>query len=175
MKLFKKLAAVTLAAVLALSMVGCGSSNALKDELVKVAMDQVTVGGGTATHSKKMDDLAAKLIEEANKAAAQEVHKDDDVDDLLTDDDVVAAAGINVDKEGYIVNVVENIQFKSSGSIFEMQKLEWMMEAANPRYGEAIGKFTSTNDLSDDVDIGAAIGKIGSKEYIVLLQTNHAA
>ena len=50
MKLFKKLAAAALAAVLALAMVGCGSSASLKDELLKVAMDQMTMNGRTANH-----------------------------------------------------------------------------------------------------------------------------
>lgn len=57
MKLFKKLAAAALAAVLALAMVGCGSSASLKDELLKMAMDQMTVAGGTANHSKELDAL----------------------------------------------------------------------------------------------------------------------
>ena len=61
MKLFKKLAAAALAAVLALTMVGCGSSASLKDELLKLAMDRMTVAGSTATHSKELDALAAKL------------------------------------------------------------------------------------------------------------------
>ena len=61
MKLFKKLAAAALAAVLALTMVGCGSSASLKDELLKLAIDQMTVAGSTATHSKELDALAAKL------------------------------------------------------------------------------------------------------------------
>ena len=63
MKLFKKLAAAALAAVLALAMVGCGSSASLKDELLKLAMDQMTVAGSTATHSKELDALAAKLVQ----------------------------------------------------------------------------------------------------------------
>ena len=63
MKLFKKLAAVALAAVLALTMAGCGGSGSvlMKDELLKLAMDQMTMNGSTATHSKELDALAAKL------------------------------------------------------------------------------------------------------------------
>lgn len=57
MKLFKKLAAVALAAVLALTMAGCGGSGSvlMKDELLKLAMDQMTMNGSTATHSKELE------------------------------------------------------------------------------------------------------------------------
>ena len=63
MKLFKKLVAVALAAVLALTMAGCGGSGSvlMKDELLKLAMDQMTMNGKTANHSKELDALAAKL------------------------------------------------------------------------------------------------------------------
>ena len=77
MKLFKKLAAAALAAVLALTMVGCGGSSSvlMKDELLKVAMDQMTMNGKTANHSKELDALAAKLVQEADKVAGQDAHK----------------------------------------------------------------------------------------------------
>ena len=84
MKLFKKLAAAALAAVLALTMVGCGSSASLKDELLKVAMDQMTMTGSTATHSKELDALAARLVQEADKAAGQDAHKGDAAKTILT-------------------------------------------------------------------------------------------
>ena len=100
MKLFKKLAAAALAAVLALTMVGCGSSASLKDELLKLAMDRMTVAGSTATHSKELDALAAKLVQEADKAAALEAHKGDAAKTILTDDAVVEAAGINTNANG---------------------------------------------------------------------------
>lgn len=93
MKLFKKLAAVALAAVLALTMAGCGGSGSvlMKDELLKLAMDQMTMNGSTATHSKELDALAAKLVQEADKAAGQDAHKGEDVKTILTADEVVKA------------------------------------------------------------------------------------
>ena len=96
MKLFKKLAAVALAAVLALTMAGCGGSGSvlMKDELLKLAMDQMTMNGSTATHSKELDALAAKLVQEADKAAGQDAHKGEDVKTILTADEVVKAGGI---------------------------------------------------------------------------------
>lgn len=178
MKLFKKLAAAALAAVLALTMVGCGSSASLKDELLKVAMDQMTMTGSTATHSKELDALAARLVQEADKAAGQEAHKGDAAKTILTDDAVVEAAGINTNANGYILNAAPNVQFKSSGTYMELLKMQWMGYAVNPNTenGEPnkavkIGTIT----LGDNVDVGVAMGKIGGKEYVVILYTNHAA
>lgn len=178
MKLFKKLAAAALAAVLALTMVGCGSSASLKDELLKLAMDRMTVAGSTATHSKELDALAAKLVQEADKAAALEAHKGDAAKAILTDDAVVEAAGINTNANGYILNAAPNVQFKSSGmSYMELIKMEWMQDAINPRTddGSNRAKEIGTITLGNNVDIGVAMGKIGGKEYVVILYTNHAA
>ena len=178
MKLFKKLAAAALAAVLALTMVGCGSSTSLKDELLKLAMDRMTVAGSTATHSKELDALAAKLVQEADKAAALEAHKGDAAKTILTDDAVVEAAGINTNANGYILNAAPNVQFKSSGmSYMELIKMEWMQDAINPRTddGSNRAKEIGTITLGNNVDIGVAMGKIGGKEYVVILYTNHAA
>lgn len=179
MKLFKKLAAAALAAVLALTMVGCGSSASLKDELLKLAMDRMTVAGSTATHSKELDALAAKLVQEADKAAALEAHKGDAAKTILTDDAVVEAAGINTNANGYILNAAPNVQFKSSGmSYMELIKMEWMQDAINPRTDDGSNravKIGTIEQLGDNVDIGVAMGKIGGKEYVVILYTNHAA
>lgn len=177
MKLFKKLAAVALAAVLALAMVGCGSSASLKDELLKVAMDRMTVFGGTANHSKELDALAAKLVQEADKAAGQEAHKGKDVKTILTDNDVVKKAGINATAKGYILNAAPNVQFKSSGTYMEFVKTEWMMDAINPSTDDGSNKAVKigTITLGDNVDVGVAMGKIGGKEYVVILYANHAA
>ena len=178
MKLFKKLAAAALAAVLALAMVGCGSSASLKDELLKMAMDQMTVAGGTANHSKELDALAAKLVQEADKAAALEANKDEDVKGILTNNEVVKAAGIDTNANGYILNAAPNVQFKSSGmSYMELIKMEWMQDAINPRTddGSNRAKEIGTITLGNNVDIGVAMGKIGGKEYVVILYANHAA
>ena len=179
MKLFKKLAAAALAAVLALTMGGCGGSSSvlMKDELLKVAMDQMTMNGRTANHSKELDELAAKLVQEADKVAGQDAHKGENVKSILTDNDVVQAAGIDTTKNAYILNAAPNVQFKSSGmSYMELVKMEWMMKAVRSETSGSnkavkIGAIT----LGDNVDIGVAMGKIGGKEYVVILYANHAA
>lgn len=179
MKLFKKLAAAALAAVLALTMVGCGSSASLKDELLKLAMDQMTVAGKTVNHSKELDTLAAKLVQEADKVAGQDAHKGDAAKTILTDDAVVKAAGINTTANGYILNAAPNVQFKSSGmSYMELIKMEWMTDAINPKTDDGSNravKIGTIEQLGNNVDIGVAMGKIGGKEYVVILYTNHAA
>ena len=178
MKLFKKLAAAALAAVLALTMVGCGSSASLKDELLKLAIDQMTVAGSTATHSKELDALAAKLVQEADKVAGQDAYKREDAKTILTAEDVVKEAGIDPTKDAYILNAAPNVQFKSSGmSYMELIKMEWMQDAINPRTddGSNRAKEIGTITLGNNVDIGVAMGKIGGKEYVVILYANHAA
>lgn len=180
MKLFKKLAAAALAAVLALTMVGCGGSSSvlMKDELLKVAMDQMTMNGSTATHSKELDALAAKLVQEADKAAGQDAHKGEDVKTILTADEVVKAAGIDTNANGYILNAALNIQFKSSGTLMEYFQLQWMQDAINPWTDDGSNravKIGTIEQLGDNVDVGVAMGKIGGKEYVVILYANHAA
>ena len=180
MKLFKKLAAVALAAVLALTMAGCGGSGSvlMKDELLKLAMDQMTMNGSTATHSKELDAVAAKLVQEADKAAGQDAHKGEDVKTILTADEVVKAAGIDTNANGYILNAALNIQFKSSGTLMEYFQLQWMKAAINPWTDDGSNravKIGTIEQLGDNVDIGVAMGKIGGKEYVVILYANHAA
>lgn len=180
MKLFKKLVAAALAAVLALTMVGCGGSSSvlMKDELLKLAMDQMTMNGSTATHSKELDALAAKLVQEADKAAGQDAHKGEDVKTILTADEVVKAAGIDTNANGYILNAALNIQFKSSGTLMEYFQLQWMQDAINPWTDDGSNravKIGTIEQLGDNVDIGVAMGKIGGKEYVVILYANHAA
>lgn len=180
MKLFKKLAAVALAAVLALTMAGCGGSGSvlMKDELLKLAMDQMTMNGSTATHSKELDALAAKLVQEADKAAGQDAHKGEDVKTILTADEVVKTAGIDTNANGYILNAAPNIQFKSSGTLMEYFQLQWMQDAINPWTDDGSNravKIGTIEQLGDNVDVGVAMGKIGGKEYVVILYANHAA
>ena len=149
----------------------------MKDELLKLAIDQMTVAGSTATHSKELDALAAKLVQEADKVAGQNAHKGDAAKTILTDDAVVQAAGIDITKNAYILNAAPNVQFKSSGTYMEFLKTEWMMDAINPSTGDGPNKAVKigTITLGDNVDIGVAMGKIGGKEYVVILYANHAA
>ena len=179
MKLFKKLAAVMLVAALALTMVGCGGRNSLLDQVKAVIADFYAMEDKDVTNKKELDALAAKLVQEADKAAGQDAHKGENVKSILTDNDVVQAAGIDTTKNAYILNAAPNVQFKSSGmSYMELIKMEWMTDAINPKTDDGSNravKIGTIEQLGDNVDVGVAMGKIGGKEYVVILYANHAA
>ena len=171
MKLFKKLAAAVLAAALALTMVGCGGGNsyAVQDELLKITIDRGTSNGETVTHTKKADDLAAALLAAADKAAALEENEGTKAKELLKDPAVIKAAGIDPEKTPCRVNLIDNVQFKSSGVLGEYLKMQWMMEVTSNSQFESIGALYSS--INDKVEIGAATHKIGDKSYILILVT----
>jgi hypothetical protein len=167
MKLFKKLAAAVLAAALALTMVGCGGGNsyAMQDELLKVMIDNFTDEDLTVTHTKKADDLAAALL----AAVAQEANNGKNAEDLLLDETVIAAAGIDPEKTPCLVNLIDDVQFKSSGMMGELLKMEWMWQVTRFENFSEIGRFNPRDN--DKVEIGAATHKIGDKSYILILAT----
>ena len=170
MKLFKKLAAVVLAAALALTMVGCGgNSYAMQNELLKISIDYMTTDrGDTVTHTKKADDLAAALLAAADTAAAQEANNGKDAEDLLLDPAVIKAAGIDPEKTPCKVNLIDNIQCKSSGMIGEYLKMDWMASVTSPSKFVPIGTSRPGDNKGE---IGAATHKIGDKSYILILIT----
>lgn len=167
MKLFKKLAAVVLAAALALTMAGCGGGNsyAMQNELLKLSIDYMS---DTVTHTKKADDLAAALLAAADTAAAQKENEGTKAKELLKDPAVIKAAGIDPEKTPCGVNLIDNIQFKSSGMIGEYLKMDWMASVTNPSQFVPIGTFRPGDNKGE---IGAATHKIGDKSYILILIT----
>lgn len=171
MKLFKKLAAAVLAAALALTMVGCGGGNsyAMQDELLKLTIDRWTSNGETVTHTKKADDLAAALLAAADKAAALEENEGTKAKELLKDPAVIKAAGIDPEKTPCRVNLINDVQFKSSGVLGEYLKMQWMMEVTSNSQFESIGALYSS--INDKVEIGVATHKIGDENYILILVT----
>ena len=170
MKLFKKLAAAVLAAALALTMVGCGgNSYAMQDELLKLTIDNLTDVNETVTHTTKADDLAAALLEAASTAAAQDAYKNVDAEDLLLDEKVIQAAGIDPATTPCMVNLIDNVQIKSSGTLGEFLKMEWMGSVTRLSRFEPIGTFDPIGN--DKLEIGAATHKIGNKSYTLILLT----
>lgn len=170
MKLFKKLAAAVLAAALALTMVGCGgNSYAVQDELLKITIDYLTDKGVTATQSKKADEMAAALLAAADTAAAQEKNKGTEAKKLLKDPAVIKAAGIDLEKTPYKFNLIDDVQFKSSGVLGEFLKMQWMMQVTSLGWFVRPGTFNPGEN--DKVEIGAATHKIGDESYILILLT----
>ena len=170
MKLFKKLAAAVLAAALALTMVGCGGGNsyAMQDELLKITIDNLTDVNETVTHTKKADEMAAALLAAADTAAALEENEGMDAERLLRDEKVIEKAGIDPATTPCMVNLINDVQFKSSGMMGEYLKMQWMAEVTRPSKFDPIGMFRPGDNK---VEIGAATHKIGDKSYILILVT----
>ena len=160
MKLFKKLAAAALAAVLALSMVGCGAggtgigdiTGAVKDYLA----DQIKMGYSniTAEHKDELDTLAEKLIREANEASESKENKDKTVLQLVTNPAVIKAAGIE-----------DALSYR-----FVLIKSTFTSNFYNDNKVEALGSSLESG-LSQykPKGYGLANGKIGGTEYLLML------
>lgn len=159
MKLFKKLAAAALAAVLALSMVGCGAggtgigdiTGAVKDYLA----DQIKMSYDiTAEHKDDLDTLAENLIREANKASEIDTNKGKTVLQLVSDLAVTKAAGI------------ENAQ----NYRFVLVKSTFTSNYFNDHKVDGIGD-SLMNQLNryNPKGYGLANGKIGGTEYLLML------
>lgn len=149
MKLFKKLAAIALIAVMALSMVGCGvggtgSALDLKNEVLDYICDKSYATGKKANYDTTLDTLAADLITAANQAAGKDVDaklesaaKGDEFKDYVYSYEICTDLKTSVMKEYYL-----------EGLRIELRR--------------------KTNN-ADEINIGAATGKIGDKTYIVVL------
>lgn len=179
MKLFKKLAAAALAAVLALSMVGCGvggtgSALDLKNEVLNAIEDEYNTSGKAATRTTAMDTAAAALIEKAATAGAAEGNKDT-VKDLLK----------NNGTGDYIAIFAPYAQLRT-----ELMQQEYV-EMMKVELERAIRNITdddhyNNNDMlvkigspvigkDDSIEMGAATGTIKGKNYLVLLVKKAAA
>lgn len=166
MKLFKKLAAAALAAVLALSMVGCGKANSVnstKQFILNLLADSAVLGTEEYHNTSEMDGIAQKLLTEANAAYQVENQQDKTVNALMQ----VAAGKEGVLKKdtGYTISFVEDYKFKCS-IIPEAQKQEMLMGMMD--YIEVNGGV----DQATKLDVGVAVGKIGDKTYVVMVMTS---
>ena len=173
MKLFKKLAAAALAAVLALSMVGCGAGGTgsaldLKNEVLNLIEDDYYMSGKTATHTTAMDTEAAKLIE---KAATDEDAKDENVTvkELLRNNGTGNYIAIfmpygqmstELMQQVYIGNMRGSLDtaIRNVANDENFNRYDTMVKIGNPKIS-----------VDDSIEIGAATGKIKDKNYLVLL------
>ena len=179
MKLFKKLAAAALAAVLALSMVGCGAGGTgsaldLKNEVLNAIEDEYNTSGKAATRTTAMDTAAAALIEKAATAVAAEGNKDT-VKDLLK----------NNGTGDYIAIFAPYAQLRTElmqQEYVEMMKVELERAIRNITDDD----YYNNNDMlvkigspvigkDDSIEMGAATGTIKGKNYLVLLVKKAAA
>ena len=171
MKLFKKMAAAALAAVLALSMVGCGAgskgststASELANVLVDLISDEMQIG---AEHTGEMDNLAAALATSAGNA---ENAKETGIKNLLVDNAVLTAAGFTADdlqSTAYFVSYVENYKPQSPFTT-EEQKIHWMVDQTM-NHIQNVGKRVNLGNV-DELELGAGTVKIGDTEYIVVV------
>ena len=152
MKLFKKLAAAALAAVLALSMVGCGAGGTgsalnTKEEVLNYICEAYYTyshGEKTANRDTTLDTLAADLINAANQAEGEDEYKklqnaaaDQKFRDYVYFYDICTDLTTSVMKEQYLRGLYYNLGNKTG--------------------------------YANEINIGAATGKIGDKTYIVVM------
>ena len=176
MQLFKKLAAAALAAVLALSMVGCGAGGTgsaldLKNEVLNAIEDSYNMNNKVATHTTAMDMAAATLIEKAAEAGAAEGNEDT-VKDLLKNNGTGDYIAIF---EPYAQLRTEFMQY------FYIMEMESTLESAIRHTTDVTDEWYYNNSdtavkignpvihTGDPIEIGAATGKIKGKNYLVLL------
>jgi len=178
MKLFKKLAAVALVGVMALSMVGCGkggTGTSYKSELTNLLKDSVS-DGDTVENTKELDDAAAILLANAQSeygkldADAQKNVTESQITDWLTDEDAAAKAEGLKDKYCKVSFAEDRTYISSTANQFKYLELmlELVSDSGSGDNQGYVGDQTKPN-TSDDMKVGFARGKIGSKTYIVML------
>lgn len=173
MKLFKKLAAAALAAVLALSMVGCGAGGTgsaldLKNEVLNYIQDDYGADHKVATHKTAMDAAAAKLIE---NAAADEAAKDDNVTvkELLRNNGTGNYIAIfmpygQLSTELMQQSYIEEMKGELDRAIRNITNDEYYN-----RHDTVVKIGSPVIGKDDSIEMGAATGKIQGKNYLVLL------
>ena len=168
MKLFKKLAAAALAAVLALSMVGCGNANSVnptKQLVLNLIADSADQGGAEINNTAAMDGIAQNLLNKAAELYGSAEQNEKSVDALLIAASKEDGMGFEEGKT-YLVSCAEDYQFKSSlipnatkQQLFFMN-LQWNSFTVN-----------SSDPVKNvkKADVGVAVGKIGDKTYAVVV------
>lgn len=171
MKLFKKMAAAALAAVLALSMVGCGAggkgSTSTASELANMLVDTLNQSQQIdAEHTGEMDNLAAALATSAGNA---ENAKETGIKDLLVNNAVLTAAGFtekDLKDTAYFVSYAENYKLQSPFTA-EEDKISWMAQQVLNNH-KNVGKSANLGNVKA-LELGASTVKIGDTEYIVVV------
>ena len=180
MKLFKKLAAVALAAALALSMVGCGNANSVnptKQFVLNLIADSADQGGAEINNTAAMDGIAQNLLNKAAELYGSEEYAGEPVVDLLKAASETEGMGFEADKT-YLVGCAEDYQFKSSLMPNAVKQGIFFMNLM--RNGFTVSDSTVSDSTVQGVkkaDVGVAVGKIGDKTYavVVMMPTETAA
>lgn len=176
MKLFKKLAAAALAAVLALSMVGCGkanSVNATKQLVLDLIADSAAQGDAEVNNTVAMDGIAQNLLNKAAELYGSKEQNEKSADALLKAASMTEGMGFEEGKT-YLVNCAEDYQFKSSlvpnaskQEIFFMKLMQSSFTVQLTQNGVIVQPGSHVN--TKKADVGVAVGKIGDKTYAVVV------
>ena len=167
MKLFKKLAAAALAAVLALSMVGCGNANSVnptKQLVLNLIADNAAQGDAEINNTAAMDGIAQNLLNKAAELYGSEGHADQSVVNLLKSASETEGVGFAEGKT-YRVSCAEDYQFKSSLMPNAVKQGIFFMNLT--QNGFTVPQDSSIN--TKKADVGVAVGKIGDKTYVVMV------
>ena len=176
MKLFKKLAAAALAAVLALSMVGCGNANSVnptKQLVLNLIADSADQGGAEINNTAAMDGIAQNLLNKAAELYGSKEQNEKSAYALLIAASKEDGMGFEEGKT-YLVSCAEDHQYNSSlmpnayKQQFFFMNLQWNSFTVN-----------SSDPVKNvkKADVGVAVGKIGDKTYavVVMVPTETAA
>ena len=177
MKLFKKLAAAALAAVLALSMVGCGNANSVnstKQLVLDLMADYAALDESELSNTAEMDGIAQKLLNKAAELYGTEGHAGEPVGELLKAASKEADVGFDATKI-YMVTYAEDYQYKSS-LIMNFQK-QYAFFSKLMTSGFTMPENGLNQKVVKKADVGVAVGKIGDKTYavVVTMPTEFAA
>ena len=167
MKLFKKLAAAALAAVLALSMVGCGNANSVnptKQCVLDLIADSAAQGDAEINNTAAMDGIAQNLLNKAAELYGSKEQNDKSADALLKAASKEDGMGFEAGKT-YLVSYAEDHQYKSSliSNTYKQQFL--FMNLTQNGFTVQPGSPINTKKT----DVGVAVGKIGDKTYVVVV------
>lgn len=172
MKLFKKLAAAALAAVLALSMVGCGNANSVnptKQLALNLIADIAGQNDAEINNTAAMDGIAQNLLNKAAELYGSEGQNDKSADALLKAASKTEGMGF-AEGETYLVSYAEDYQYKSSlMPNASKQEIFFMNLIQN---GFTVSDSTVSDSTVQGVkkaDVGVAVGKIGDKTYAVMV------
>ena len=177
MKLFKKLAAAALAAVLALSMVGCGNANSVnstKQLVLDLMADYAALDESEFSNTAEMDGIAQKLLNKAAELYGTEQHAGEPVGELLKAASKKDDVGFDATKT-YMVTYAEDYQYKSS-LIMNFQK-QYAFFSKLMTSGFTMPENGLDKKVVKKADVGVAVGKIGDKTYavVVTMPTEFAA
>ena len=181
MKLFKKLAAAALAAVLALSMVGCGNANSVnptKQLVLNLIADSADQGGAEINNTAAMDGIAQNLLNKAAELYGSKEQNEKSAYALLIAASKEDGMGFEEGKT-YLVSCAEDHQYNSSlmpnaykQQFFFMNLMQSSFTVKRMQNNVIVQLGSQIN--TKKADVGVAVGKIGDKTYAVVVMMSTA-